>query len=158
MANIEWQGVFPALTTKFTASGAIDWQAMARHLEFQLDGGVHGLIILGSLGENATLSMEEKVETVRFFAQADRRGRPLVACIAESSTRDAKQFVAAAQDAGLDAVTHLLRQAEMLRELGARNTKQIEPAMLARSAEQAGNTGSDDEKSSVEPDTAGDRD
>ena len=102
MANIEWQGVFPALTTKFTASGAIDWQAMARHLEFQLDGGVHGLIILGSLGENATLSMEEKVETVRFFAQADRRGRPLVACIAESSTRDAKQFVAAAQDAGVD--------------------------------------------------------
>ena len=38
------------------------------------------------------------------------------------------------------------------------NTKQIEPAMLAHSAEQAGNTGSDDEKSSVEPDTAGDRD
>jgi 4-hydroxy-tetrahydrodipicolinate synthase len=46
--------------------------------------------------------MEEKVETVRFFAQADRRGRPLVACIAESSTRDAKQFVAAAQDVGVD--------------------------------------------------------
>jgi len=53
---------------------------------------------------------------------------------------------------------NLMRQAEMLRELGARNTKQIEPAMLARSAEQAGNTESDDEESSAEPDTAGDRD
>lgn len=102
MQTLSWRGVFPALTTKFTASDTIDWDAMERHLEFQLDAGVHGIIVLGSLGENATLSMEEKVETVRFFAQADRRARPLVACIAESSTRDAKQFVAAAQDAGVD--------------------------------------------------------
>ena len=102
MQKLSWRGVFPALTTKFTASDTIDWDAMGRHLEFQLDAGVHGIIVLGSLGENATLSMEEKVETVRFFARADRRERPLVACIAESSTRDAKQFVAAAQDAGAD--------------------------------------------------------
>jgi 4-hydroxy-tetrahydrodipicolinate synthase len=102
MQKLSWRGVFPALTSKFTASDTIDWDAMGRHLEFQLDAGVHGLIVLGSLGENATLSMEEKVETVRFFARADRRERPLVACIAESSTRDAKQFVAAAQDAGVD--------------------------------------------------------
>jgi dihydrodipicolinate synthase/N-acetylneuraminate lyase len=102
MANIEWQGVFPALTTKFTASGAIDWEAMARHLEFQLDGGVHGLIILGSLGENATLSMAEKLEMVGFFAGQERRGRPLIACIAESSTRDAIEFASAAEAAGAD--------------------------------------------------------
>jgi len=102
MQKLSWRGVFPALTTKFTASDTIDWGAMERHLAFQLDAGVHGIIVLGSLGENATLSMEEKVETVRFFAETDRRGRPLVACIAESSTRDAKQFVAAAQDAGVD--------------------------------------------------------
>jgi dihydrodipicolinate synthase/N-acetylneuraminate lyase len=102
MPQIDWKGVFPALTTKFTASDTIDWDAMGRHLEFQLDAGVHGLIILGSLGENATLSMDEKIEMVRFFAQQDRRGRPLVACIAESSTRDAKNFAAAAEDAGAD--------------------------------------------------------
>ena len=102
MANIEWQGVFPALTTKFTAAGAIDWEAMARHLEFQLDGGVHGLIILGSLGENATLSMAEKLEMVGFFAGQERRGRPLIACIAESSTRDALEFATAAEAAGAD--------------------------------------------------------
>lgn len=102
MPQIDWKGVFPALTTKFSANDTIDWDAMGRHLEFQLDAGVHGLIILGSLGENATLSMDEKLEMVRFFAQADRRGRPLVACIAESSTRDAKNFAAAAEDAGAD--------------------------------------------------------
>ena len=102
MSKIDWSGVFPALTTKFTAADTIDWEAMERHLEFQLDAGVHGIIILGSLGENATLSAEEKLEMVRFFANADRRGRPLVACVAESSTRDARAFVNAAEEAGVD--------------------------------------------------------
>jgi dihydrodipicolinate synthase/N-acetylneuraminate lyase len=102
MTNVQWSGVFPALTTKFTAADEIDWESMERHLEFQLDAGVHGLIILGSLGETSTLSPVEKMEMVRFFAQADRRGLPLIACIAESSTRDAKEFAAAAEDAGAD--------------------------------------------------------
>jgi 4-hydroxy-tetrahydrodipicolinate synthase len=75
---------------------------MEKHLEFQLDAGVYGLIILGSLGENSTLSAEEKLEMVRFFARAERRGRPLVACVAESSTRDAKAFARAAEQAGAD--------------------------------------------------------
>ncbi len=102
MTKVQWCGVFPALTTKFTAADEIDWESMERHLEFQLDAGVHGLIILGSLGETSTLSPEEKLEMVRFFARADRRGLPLIACIAESSTRDAREFAAAAEAAGAD--------------------------------------------------------
>ena len=102
MTDLQWRGVFPALTTKFTAADEIDWSAMEQHLAFQLDAGVHGLIILGSLGETSTLRYAEKLEMVKFFAQADRRGRPLVACIAESSTRDAKEFAVAAEDAGAD--------------------------------------------------------
>jgi len=102
MSSIAWRGVFPALTTKFTAADGLDWAAMEKHLAFQLDAGVHGLIILGSLGENAVLSPEEKLEMVRFFARADRRGKPLVACIAEASTRDAKAFARAAAEAGAD--------------------------------------------------------
>jgi 4-hydroxy-tetrahydrodipicolinate synthase len=102
MSSIQWRGVFPALTTKFTAADGLDWAAMERHLAFQLDAGVHGLIVLGSLGENAVLTVEEKLEMVRFFARADRRGRPLVACIAESSTRDAKAFARAAAEAGAE--------------------------------------------------------
>ena len=103
MSSIEWRGVFPALTTKFTAADAIDWAAMEKHLSLQLDAGVHGLIILGSLGENATLSAEEKLEMVRWFARAEKRGRPLVVCIAESATREAKAFARAAETAGADA-------------------------------------------------------
>ena len=76
MEQVQWSGVFPAVTTKFTAADEIDWDAMGKHLEFQLDAGVHGIIILGSLGENSTLSPQEKREMVKFFASADLRGVP----------------------------------------------------------------------------------
>lgn len=102
MSQIEWRGVFPALTTKFTADGSLDYGAMASHLEFQLDAGVHGLVILGSLGESATLDAAEKSELVQFFAQADRRGRPLVVTIAERATRRACAFATACEEAGAD--------------------------------------------------------
>ena len=102
MTDVQWQGVFPALTTKFTASDEIDWAAMERHLEFQLDAGVHGLVILGSLGETSTLRHTEKLEMVKFFSRTDRKGRPLIVCIAESSTREAKEFAVAAEQAGAD--------------------------------------------------------
>ncbi len=101
---MQWQGVFPALTTQFTAGDEIDWAAMERHLEFQLDAGVHGLVILGSLGETSTLSSTEKLEIVDFFSRIDRRGRPLLACVAESSTRDAKEFAVAVKQAGVDGI------------------------------------------------------
>ena len=102
MTDVQWRGVFPALTTKFTASDEIDWAAMERHLEFQLDAGVHGLVILGSLGETSTLRHAEKLEMVKFFSRMERKGRPVLACIAESSTRDAKEFAVAAEQAGAD--------------------------------------------------------
>lgn len=102
MSRIQWRGVFPALTSKFTADDKLDWKAMETHLAFQLEAGVHGLIVLGSLGETSTLSNEEKIEVVRFFSAAERKGRPLIACIAESSTRQAKNFAVAAADAGAD--------------------------------------------------------
>ncbi len=102
MTDFHWRGVFPALTTKFTAEDKLDWKAMEHHLAFQLEAGVHGLIVLGSLGEASTLSTEEKLDIVRFFAAADRQGRPLIACIAESSTRQARAFAVAAADAGAD--------------------------------------------------------
>ena len=102
MSEFQWKGVFPALTTKFTADDQIDWNVMEQHLAFQLSAGVHGIIILGSLGETSTLSAEEKLDVVRFFASADLKGRPLIACIAESSTRQACAFAKAAAEAGVD--------------------------------------------------------
>ncbi len=102
MNNPVWRGVFPALTSKFTVDDQLDWSAMDQHLAFQVDAGVHGLIVLGSLGENATLSDEEKLETVRFFAKRERKDLPLIVCIAECSTRRAKEFAKQAENLGAD--------------------------------------------------------
>jgi 4-hydroxy-tetrahydrodipicolinate synthase len=102
MSNPDWRGVFPALTSKFTPNDQIDWAAMEQHLEFQLDAGVHGLIVLGSLGENSTLTDQEKLETVKFFAARKRAQTPLVVCIAECSTRRAQEFAQQGAAAGAD--------------------------------------------------------
>jgi 4-hydroxy-tetrahydrodipicolinate synthase len=102
MNDKPWRGVFPALTSKFNTQDQLDWAAMEQHLEFQLDAGVHGLIVLGSLGENSTLSEKEKLETVKFFAARKRNNIPLVVCIAECSTRHAQDFAQQSADAGAD--------------------------------------------------------
>jgi 4-hydroxy-tetrahydrodipicolinate synthase len=102
MNSIRWSGVFPALTTKFKPDFSLDMEAMAKHLEFQLEAGVHGLVILGSLGENSTLDMNEKLQLTEFFVQRVGGRVPLLAGIAESDTRKACHFARRAQEAGLD--------------------------------------------------------
>lgn len=101
-SQIQWRGVFPALTTKFKAGDSLDFEAMAAHLEFQLEAGVHGIIILGSLGENSTLDMAEKLEMVAFFREHIGDRAPLIACIAESGTREALHFLNKASEAGAE--------------------------------------------------------
>jgi 4-hydroxy-tetrahydrodipicolinate synthase len=102
MSHPRWRGVFPALTTKFTVDDRLDFDAMAEHLEFQLDAGVHGIIILGSLGENSTLDGNEKRELMAFFARAVDGRVPLLACVAECDTREALALVAAGEAKGVD--------------------------------------------------------
>jgi dihydrodipicolinate synthase/N-acetylneuraminate lyase len=102
MSHPVWQGVFPALTSKFTPNDQLDWAAMEQHLAFQLEAGVHGLIVLGSLGENSTLTEQEKLDTVKFFAKLPRNGKPLLACIADCATRQAQEFARRAEAAGAD--------------------------------------------------------
>lgn len=102
MPNTPWRGVFPALTTKFTDDDRLDYDAMAAHLEFQLEAGVHGVIILGSLGENSTLSAQEKRALMRFFAREVGGRVPLLACIAECATAEALDLAADGEAAGVD--------------------------------------------------------
>ena len=84
-----WEGVFTALTTRFKESGELDCGAMEAHIGRQLSAGVHGIIVLGSLGENGSLSAAEKQEVVRTAAAVCRGKAPLVACVAETTTADA---------------------------------------------------------------------
>jgi 4-hydroxy-tetrahydrodipicolinate synthase len=102
MKTARWQGVYPAVTTKFKADLSLDFDAMSEHLEFQLDAGVHGVIILGSLGENSTLDMDEKLQLTEFFINQVNGRVPLLACIAESDTRQACLYASRAEAMGID--------------------------------------------------------
>jgi 4-hydroxy-tetrahydrodipicolinate synthase len=102
MNSERWQGVYPAVTTKFKADFSLDLDAMAEHLEFQLEAGVHGIIILGSLGENPVLDMKEKLQLTEHFINRINGRVPLLACIAESDTRQACHFAKRAQQLGVD--------------------------------------------------------
>ena len=83
--RVDWQGVFPALMTEFHADGRLDLESTQRHARACLDAGCDGLIMLGTLGENSSLSPEEK-ETVLRAAVEAAGGAPVIAGIAEYTT------------------------------------------------------------------------
>lgn len=95
--RINWNGVFPALTTKFTAHDTLDLPMFGSNLDAQIEAGVNGVIIGGSLGEASTLTLEEKEKLVRFAVERTADRIPVLLNIAEGSTREA---VAQAQLAG----------------------------------------------------------
>ena len=57
---IDWKGVFPAITTKFTDNDQLDLPLFDKNLNAQLDAGVDGIILGGTLGEASVLSTSEK--------------------------------------------------------------------------------------------------
>ena len=93
---MEWKGIFPALTTPFTSKDEIDLSMFEKNLTAQVDAGVHGIIIGGSLGEASTLTTSEKEELVNFALKKIGTRVPVILNIAEASTKDALQQAALA--------------------------------------------------------------
>lgn len=87
--SINWKGVFPALTTPLTADDQLDLPMFGKNLDAQLEAGVQGLIIGGSLGEASTLTLEEKEQLVKFAVERMAGRIPVILGIAEGATREA---------------------------------------------------------------------
>ncbi len=95
-----WQGVYPALTTKFTVDDKLDLRLFKQNLKAQLDAGVEGIVLGGTLGESSVLSTDEKFELVK-YAIAQVAGKvPVILNIAEGSTRDAVALAVSAEKVG----------------------------------------------------------
>ena len=97
---MKWQGVLPAFTTPFREDLSVDEAFLPRHLGAMLEAGCQGFVALGSLGEAATLSFEEKVRVLEVSAAALSGRTPLVAGIASLSTREAVDLARRAERAG----------------------------------------------------------
>jgi len=88
MTHSTWQGVYPALTTKFKPDHRLDVAAMEKHFAWQIERGVDGLIVCGSLGENSVLSVDEKLEVLRIAVRVSRGRVPVLMTVAEGSTAE----------------------------------------------------------------------
>jgi dihydrodipicolinate synthase/N-acetylneuraminate lyase len=100
--NKPWRGVFPAATTQFHNDQSLDLDGTAAHLEALLRAGVHGLIMLGTVGENCSLEYPEKLEVLR-RAVVQVGGRvPVLTGVAEYTTALACRFAADARKFGVD--------------------------------------------------------
>lgn len=95
-----WRGVIPAITTPFTADNEVDHAFLAEHANILIDAGCTGIVPLGSLGEAATLSFDEKVAIMRTLVKALNGRAPVMPGIAALSTDEAVRLAREAKTVG----------------------------------------------------------
>ena len=100
--QVSWQGVYPAATTQFNDDESLDIDATMRHLDIMIENGIHGLVMLGTVGENCSLDYHEKLEFLQAtVAHVDGRV-PVLTGVAEYTTSLACWFANDAASAGVD--------------------------------------------------------
>ncbi len=97
-------GVFTALITPFTSTGAVDIRALQRLVEYQITAGVDGLVPCGTTGESSTLSHEEHDRVIELTVKFARGRVPVIAGTGSNATNEAIQLSQHAEQAGVDAV------------------------------------------------------
>lgn len=98
--KFEWKGVFPAVTTKFTADDKLDFNAFDVNLNAQIAAGVDGIILGGSLGEASTLCQDEKDALLKHTVKTAAGKVPVLMNVAEQSTKVAIDAALKARDHG----------------------------------------------------------
>ncbi len=102
MQSATWRGVFPAVTTQFHEDESLDIAATLKHIEILLDAGVHGIIMLGTVGENCSLSRSEKRDVLRATVEQVAGKVPVLTGVAEYTTKLAGEFAAESESLGVD--------------------------------------------------------
>ena len=100
--KVVWEGVFPALTTKFTQNDTLDLDLFGKNLELQIQSGVHGIVLGGTLGEASVLELAEKETLVKYTLEKVAQKIPVILNIAEGSTKEAIRQANYAKDWGAD--------------------------------------------------------
>jgi dihydrodipicolinate synthase/N-acetylneuraminate lyase len=100
--NVNWHGVFPAITTQFRDDQSLDIEATARHLEALIAAGIHGVVLLGSVGENTTLEYDEKLSFVREMRSVVDGRIPVLSGVAEYTTALGSRYARNVEKIGID--------------------------------------------------------
>lgn len=100
--KVDWKGVYPAVTTAFARDQAVDLAATAAHCDAMIRAGMHGLVVLGTVGENHSLEYPEKLDVLRAAVDAARGRVPVLAGVAQNTTAQACRFARDAEQIGAD--------------------------------------------------------
>jgi 1-pyrroline-4-hydroxy-2-carboxylate deaminase len=98
----EWAGVFPAATTQFDADLRVDFAATQGMYDALVRDGVHGLVLLGTVGENNSLTATEKRALLRAAREVVGGDVPLIAGVSELTTAGAVEYARDAEQIGVD--------------------------------------------------------
>ena len=100
--SLLFRGTAPALVTPFTVDGAIDEGAFRRLIDRQIDGGVEGLVVLGTTGENATIWPDERRRLIAVALEHTNGRVPVIIGTGNNSTSESIVFSKEAAAAGAD--------------------------------------------------------
>jgi 4-hydroxy-tetrahydrodipicolinate synthase len=104
MSTVHWKGIYPAVLSPFTKDDSIDFAMFEINTKAQLDAGVDGIILGGSLGEASTLSAGEKYDLLVCTKEITGDKVPVIMNIAEQSTKSAIQLANEAEANGAHAL------------------------------------------------------
>ncbi|MGH2645875.1 MAG: dihydrodipicolinate synthase family protein [Chitinophagaceae bacterium] len=102
--SFSWKGVFPAITTPFTPDDKLDFSLFEKNMSAQINAGIDGVILGGTLGESSVLTKEEKNALVKFTLEKVAGRIPVALTIAEGATRDAIAEAGSAEKLGVQAL------------------------------------------------------
>ena len=100
--QVDWQGVYPAVPTQFNEDFSLDIKGTQKHVETLLSQGIHGLVMLGTIGENCSLSLDEKIQVLKATDEVNKGSVPLLNGISEYTTAGACETAVAAAKVGVD--------------------------------------------------------
>lgn len=102
MKKFKWEGVMPAITTQFDVKGNLDLDTFKINLSHQINAGVNGIILGGTLGEASTLTNQEKQQLLAVTLVEVNGKIPVIMNIAEQATMEAIRLAQKAESEGAD--------------------------------------------------------
>lgn len=101
---IHWSGVFPAVSTQFRSDYSLDLDATHTVMKNLVKDGVSGLVVCGSVGENTSLTTQEKLQIIEVAKDAAGGQIPVIAGVAEFTTAFAQKMAKEAERVGVDGI------------------------------------------------------
>jgi 4-hydroxy-tetrahydrodipicolinate synthase len=104
--TLRFQGCLTALVTPFR-DGGVDYDALTRLVDWQIESGIDGLVAVGTTGESATLDIDEHIAVIAHVVKVARGRVPVIAGAGANATSEALELSRRSEDVGADGLLHV---------------------------------------------------